>query len=150
MSSQREQCGPRRGVAGNRVSDGTVTEAAGPTEHRRKSGEEYAQPQELGETQGLECVGRHSLQPPSSGEAGVAAAGDSPAEELGLEGGPGGAPGAQLGAAQGCGPGVVERRQVFALLPHLVPLWLEDAHEDIHGDLNHVLPACALQGTGQA
>lgn len=72
--------------------------------------------------------------------------GSSPAQELGLERGPGGAPGTQLGAAQGRGPRVVQHRQVFALLPQLVALRLQDAHEDVHGDLDHVLPARALRG----
>ena len=80
------------------------------------------------------------------GGAAAAAAGSSPAQELGLERGPGGAPGTQLGAAQGRGPCVVQHRQVFALLPQLVAFRLQDAHEDVHGDLDHVLPARALRG----
>lgn len=44
---------------------------------------------------------------------------------------------------------MVEHGEVFALLPQLIALWLQDAHEDVHGDLDHVLPARALWGAGE-
>lgn len=108
---------------------------------------------QLAATIQVESVGgwgsSHLLSPPEPGRAQwLGLLGDSPAQELGLERGPGGAPGAQLWAAQGCGPGVVEHRQVLALLPQLVPFRLQDAHEHVHGDLDHVLPARALRGAG--
>lgn len=47
----------------------------------------------------------------------------------------------------GGGFGVVDGRVVLAGEPQLVTLGLELLHEDLHGDLHHVLTARALNGT---